>query len=324
VTAVAFGRDLVAATDEDGALVVWNATTGRATRTISQGAKRPRSPFETVFRNVWFSLDGASLYLIHEGLTNVVSQCWVETDRHLYVGIQGVNGPIPRDWGMPFYALTADREYWLRVEGGKTLILSRNDFGTDPEPGWRFSLGVEGAGFAHKDTITHVAADTRAAIVTVAGVVENPSPIVWGKGATKSLNPTLRLWAQGRAEPLWETDLGRIGVTGAFVAPGGNRVAVTGDAGQVWVFDARSGGLVTQARAGTGAIRSAAFGPGGKLFVVGCDDATARVLDAETCTERAVLRGHTEAVTAIAWSPNGEQIVTGSRDKTVRVWEYRR
>jgi RNA polymerase sigma factor (sigma-70 family) len=325
VTAVAFGPDRVAATDELGALVVWNTNTGQVIKTISSGFNRGNPAFETTFRNIWFSLDGESLFMAHEGITNTVSQCWLESDRHIHVGIQGVNGSIPRDWDMPFYALTMDREFWLRIERGKTLILSRNDFGTDTEPGGRMSLGVEGEGFAHKDTITHVAADTRAAIVTVAGVVENPSPSAVEKNEkTPPLNPTLRLWTQRRDEPLWETELGCMGVTGVFVAPGGKRVVVTGDVGEVWVFDARSGKSVAKTSEGGSAIRAAAFGPGGKQFVVGYDDTTARVFDTDTWTEQAVLRGHTEAVTAIAFSPNGEQIVTGSRDKTVRVWEYRR
>lgn len=325
VTAVAFGPNLVAAADEGGALVVWNTKTGQVTKTISRSAKNIKSSFNTVFRDICFSPDGASLYLVHEGITNRVSQYWFEQDRHLSVGIHGVNGPMPRDWGMPFYALTGDREHWLRVEMGKTLIISPNDFGDAGGSGFsgKWSLGVVGDGFVHKDTITHVAADTVDGVVTVAGVVEGSTSNFERLVKHKPLNPTLRLWSKNKAQPLWETELGRIGVTGVFVAPGGKRVVVTGDAGEVWVFDAKTGKLVTRGGSDNGGVRSAAFGPDGTHIVVGCNDTSARVFDAAAGKELAVLQGHTEAVTTIAFSPNGEQIVTGGRDKTVRVWQYR-
>ena len=134
----------------------------------------------------------------------------------------------------------------------------------------------------------------------------------------------LRARNRTKGESLWEVKLGKIDiVTGLVASPDGKLVAVTDGAGQVWVFDAKTGKEVAKTDKPTCAVWAAAFSPDSKLIVVGCDDKTARVYDTATGKELAVLKGHTEAVGAVAFSADGKQIVTGSADKTVKVWEYK-
>jgi WD40 repeat protein len=251
-----------------------------------------------------FSPDGKAIYLaLADGTT--IQQCSLDKvgKRRVFPGDIQRGAVSPR-------GLTPEGKYWL--ESVALFDPDRTELSVVPNLLPKFDeqlVGEPVATFRHSGRVAHAAAISGEAVVSV------------------SLAGILRRWEKGRDEPAWEvklSDVANIDVTGVLVSPGGRRVAVAGDAGQVWTFDAESGKLLARAGELTGPVRAAAFGPDGRRIVAGCEDGTARVYDAETGRELAVLKGHAESVTAVAFGPDGSVIVTGSADKTVKVWEFRK
>jgi RNA polymerase sigma factor (sigma-70 family) len=287
ITAVAFGPDIIAAGDKEGVLRLYDAKTGKEKEVLLDGTGGAK-PID----RVQFSPDGASLHLVtNEG--DAVHLCSVEKVGRKFPGFGGAGK-------MKCFGASTDGAYWLQAfDGNKELLLMPNKLGEG-------MVGGQADGrFTHTDAVRYVAADDGNVVATI------------------SLN-TLRVWSKDKDKPLWDAKLEKIDVTGVAVAPSGKFVAVTGDAGQVWVYDAKTGKQLSKTEKLTGPVSQAAFSPDGKRIVAACEDKTARVYDAETGKELAVLKGHTEALSCVAFSPDGETIVTGSFDKTVRVWEFKK
>jgi WD40 repeat protein/transcriptional regulator with XRE-family HTH domain len=146
---------------------------------------------------------------------------------------------------------------------------------------------------------------------------------------------------------------------GIAFSPGGLLLATGGDAGNVLVWDAVSGELITEYPLG-GIIHAVAFSkdgllaaasedgfakiwdlnagqetvslarqsgyysltflPDGRLVTAG-QDGTARVWDSSTGLELLTLAGHQSTVVDVAASPSGDRIATSGYDGTVKVWE---
>src|SRR5262249_10712240 len=244
VTTVAFGPDLVAAGDKEGVLKLFNVKTGKEQEELSDG-KGGAKPIDRVL----FSPDGTQLFIItNEG--DAIHLCTVDKKDRKFPGAGG-NG----SWKV--HGITPDGGYWLQAFAGNSLAgmtnrLSENMVGGPAE-----------AKFVHENPVQYAAG-------------EDPNTV-----GTVSLG-TLRRWGKGNDKPLWEVKLDKLDPTGLAVSPGGKRIAVTGDAGQVRIFDAKTGKEIAKTDKLTGPVWSAAFSPDGKQIVAGCEDKTARVYDAET------------------------------------------
>jgi WD40 repeat protein len=293
IAAVAFGPDRIAAGDEDGVLTIWNPTTGAEKERVNVG----RWKFKPIL-GVQF-LPNRTVRAIAGSTEN-----W-QTISFL-------------DFRPPFNAekmdiMSTQTPFGATADGDFNLIYDndRRDIAlweNDPDAGKKGG-NTRKAQFGHEALVEFAAADSASAVATIT----NPRS-----------EPELRFWSIAKKEPLWTVALkkkvGAIDVLGVFVAPGGKLVAVSGTAGQLWVFDAKAGKLVSKANKLTGAVSSAAFSPDGKQIVAGCADGTAHIFNTETGDELAVLKGHTDLVSSVAFAPDGKMIVTGSADKTVRVW----
>ena len=286
LTAIAFGGDIIVAGDEDGALVMYDAKTGKEKETLLDG-KGGSKPID----NIQFSADGKQLFLVTNN-QKAFHLCSVEKEGRIFPSVKE-NG------GAKTHGVTADGAYWIEVGAYTDLRMLTESLGQNQIP-----ARVE-ARFWQDDLIKFVAASDADTIATVS-------------------HTTLRRWQKGKDKPVWETKLEQIDVTGVVVSPGGKLIAVTGDAGQVWVYDAKTGKPISKTDKLTGPVEQASFSPDGKRIVAACEDKTARVYEAETGKELAVLKGHTAGLTCVAFSPDGEKIVTGSDDKTVRLWEFRK
>jgi len=297
VSAVAVGPDVVAVGDENGHLILWDAATGRRREILSQGTDGGGRNSVDGLR---FSPDGATLFqILNRG--GAMHQCSVAPQGRDYNGFADGGRDV-------YHGVTAGGRFWLtRSAAGNELLLKRND----PKAG-KFTDVVDGR-FAHANAVRLAAGD--------GDVVASVS---WNRTAT------LHRWDKAKEKPLWEVDLGRMDPLALAVSPGGKLLAVTGNAGQVLVFDAATGREVVRAADLASIVWAAAFSPDGKRLVVGLHDGTARVLDAATGKELAELVGHSAAVQAVAFGPReatgpgGDRIVTGSADKTAKVWELAR
>jgi RNA polymerase sigma factor (sigma-70 family) len=286
ITAVAFGPDLVAASDKNGALVLWDAKTGKEKETLLKGGGDVPMPLN----RVQFSPDGEWLSLVSADGENI-HQCSVDPKDRLF---PGVGTPLWKSFGV-----TADGKYWLLADGGRALQLRENRFAQNMAPS-----GGKGR-FIHKEKIAFAAAGEADVVATVSDGV-------------------LRRWDQADEKPIWEEKLEKFEVSALAVCPLTKVIAVGGKNGEVRVYAALTGKVLTTLTGHKDAVTSIGFNPDGTRIVTGGADKTARVWDAENGKELAGLKGHTETVTAVAFSPDGELIATGSADKSVRVWEFKK
>jgi WD40 repeat protein len=327
VSAVAFDRGRVAAGDRAGRLFLWDEKAGGKELLIDVstlvGAKGKAVPISFV----QFSPDGEAVYFaLADGTT--IQRCSLGKGgkNRVFPGniqpegsrARTTPGVISGDRVLPgdvrlgavsSHGLTPDGRYWLQSAAlfdpdRCALLIVPNLLPKFDEQ----LVGEPEATFRH------------------AGLVAHAAPVSGEAAVSVSTAGTLRRWEKGKDEPAWEVklrDVADFDATGVVVSPGGALVAVTGDAGQVWTFDAKSGKLLARAEKLTEPVHAAGFSPDGARIVAGCEDKTARVYDARTGRQLAVLEGHAASVTAVAFGADGT-IVTGSADKSVKVWELRK
>lgn len=293
ISAVALGNGVIAVGDANSVLKLWDTETGKEKETLGIGSD---GGGRADIHRLQVTPDRALLVTVLNG-GGAMHNCSLRKDGRDYAGF-GDSG----EW--VYHGISADGRFWLRHKPGeKDLHLMKYDAGKG-----RFTNTRE-AEFRHPSTIQFAAAAGENAVATL---------------TNNRTKPVLRLWSAGKEKPVWQAELGQMDVTNVLIAPGGKLVAVTGDAGQVRVFDAKTGKEAAKADKLTGAVWAAAFSPDGTRLVVGAEDKVARVIDAETGKELAVLKGHKEAVTAVAFGPDGNTIATGSADKTVKLWELKK
>jgi WD40 repeat protein len=105
-------------------------------------------------------------------------------------------------------------------------------------------------------------------------------------------------------------------------SPDGSYLASGDLAGNVTVWDARTGDKRHTLRAHARRVWALAFSPDGRrLATGGREDRVARVWDASTGQLLHNLAGHTDGVEGLGFSPDGKRLGSASVDRTVRLWD---
>jgi WD40 repeat protein len=138
-----------------------------------------------------------------------------------------------------------------------------------------------------------------------------------------SADHALSVWSSVSIEHKSDLPM-RLNITSSAYSPDAKRIAAgiegTGDI-QVW--DAGAGRLLTTLKGHAAPVDALAFSPDGSRIVSGSRDKTIRVWDAATYDPLLVLGDHDEAIASLAFSPDGARIHSASPDGTVRIWETR-
>lgn len=120
------------------------------------------------------------------------------------------------------------------------------------------------------------------------------------------------------------------GLTSALaISSDGQRLAVGGIDGQIWLIDAESLSMKSRidAHAKSARVETLAFSPDGKLLASGSYDRTAQLWDVDEGTARGVRMVHLDEVRAVAFNDDGTLVATadggwGKGDEgSIRVWE---
>jgi len=134
---------------------------------------------------------------------------------------------------------------------------------------------------------------------------------------------------------VWDTTSGKKqtlqGHTGPVLAvafsPEGDRFASGGidsrdhlEIGNVRVWDAKTGKLMSESIQHAQGVFALAYGPGGKLLFSGGRDNSIRVWDAAGGQAVGVLHGHFGWVSTLGLSADGAALVSGGYDQTAKVW----
>ncbi len=163
-----------------------------------------------------------------------------------------------------------------------------------------------------------------AALDTGAMRIAIPSPD--GKHVAAAGDRTLVIWDVARPDTPLKLNLpaGSGTIVSAAYSPDGRRIAGgAGGSGDIGIWDAGSGRLLTVLKGHSAPVEALAFSPDGSRIVSGSRDQTLRVWDAATYDPLLVMGDHDEAIASIVFSPDGTRIDSTSPEGTARIWETR-
>ncbi|KAJ3553644.1 hypothetical protein NM688_g3494 [Phlebia brevispora] len=111
-------------------------------------------------------------------------------------------------------------------------------------------------------------------------------------------------------------------------SPDGTRVAMSSEAGQIYIFDLAAEKLLSTYTSHAMAVRSLAWSPDSQLLVSASEDKRLIIHDVRYSASGkpgsgavATLTGHSSWVLSVDVSPDARLALSGSADKTVKVWD---
>jgi WD40 repeat protein len=133
-----------------------------------------------------------------------------------------------------------------------------------------------------------------------------------------SFDGTIRVWQPETGKELKRLALTKMDLWGMSVSPDGTRVAATETRTGITIIDWQSGQEIS--RLPVPAIYDVAWSADGRQIIGACGDGTVRIWDVGAGKEIVTYRGHEGPVMSVASSPNGRLFASGSMDGSVRVW----
>jgi WD40 repeat protein len=137
-----------------------------------------------------------------------------------------------------------------------------------------------------------------------------------------SIDSRIRVWhIEKRPEPLGQLAGHDAEVWALAYTPDGRTLASASDDSTIKLWDPSSGAPQSTLSGHVSLVMALAVSPDGTTLASGGYDKTVRLWDLPSGRPRAVLRGHTDRVRGVAFSPDGRQLASGSSDGTVRLWD---
>ena len=174
--------------------------------------------------------------------------------------------------------------------------------------------------------------DGKAAKAAHISLVESLAFSPDGKTLVSGSFQEVTLWDAEKGEPKSRLTGFADKVCCVAFSPDGKRFVVGGGAptedGEVKVFDAATGKLFTEIKAGhSDTVFGAAFSPDGKLLATGGADKFVKVWELPTEDGKAPkfvksFEGHTHHVMGVGWTPDGKKLASCGADNFVKVWDY--
>jgi WD40 repeat protein len=279
---VAFTPDgrRVIASNGDGSVTLWDAETGKASRTIGRAG---HSTLAVLAVDV--SPDGRLI-----ATAGSSPKVWDAATGEEVLTVRS-------DGGVEDVAWSPDGRFLATVDGvGVTKIVDRSGREVAvlrEEPGF----GLSAVSFSPDGRLLATAREpTDRADPTVAAAT------IWD-------------WERGRVVRRI-----RGKAEGLDFDPTGAHIAIAGALGLAEIWDVESGKKMATLAGHTGAVNEVAFDPDGSVIATASTDGTVRLWDPESGVQVLALRGHESAVWDLAFSPDGSKLASASPDGTVRVW----
>jgi WD40 repeat protein/tRNA A-37 threonylcarbamoyl transferase component Bud32 len=329
IRCVAFSPDgsrIVSASD-DKTLKLWDATTGRETRTLAGHLGRVTS--------VAFSPDGTRIV---SGSDDKTLKLWDVTKGKQTISLGGHAGPV---WSVAFspdgkWIASGSWDKTLRVWDAATGKQSRQleghmggvtSIAWSPDGKQIVSAGIDGRlknwnATTGKEINAH---KYRSPVTSTA--FANGGQVVWGVADRIVCGVTGHMFVnEGGVIQPFAADGREVRSVG--YGPDGNRIVSGGrDAKvRVWNITRRrgagpAGGVGDTFTGHTSTVQTIAFRPDGQRLVSGGCDRTLRVWDVSSRVEIRTLIGHSGAISCVAFSPDGRWILSAGRDSAVKLWD---
>ena len=317
VSAVAFspnGRQLATAS-ADSTVRLWNASTGKALRTLTHTDD---------VNAVAFSPNGTQLATTE----NNTARLWDTSTGKALRTLTGHTGSV---YAVAFspdgtqLATTSDDgtvRLWNASTGKALRTLNRTGFV------YAVAFSPDGTQLATPggdNTARLWDASTGKLLRTVTGHTGGVNAVAFSPDgtqlATAGNDKTVRLWDASTGKAL-RTLTGHTGFVNAVAfSPNGTQLATTGGADNTARLWDASTGKALRTLTHTGFVNAVAFSPNGtQLATASGPDNTARLWDTSTGKALRTLT-HTGSVNAVAFSPDGTQLATTDDDKTARLWD---
>jgi WD40 repeat protein len=323
VTGVAYSPDgrTLATGSADGAVVLWEPTTGRMVRTLlghSTGeidalAFRPDggrvvSAGGDGTARLWDTATGQALLTLRGHADRVTGVAYAPDGRR--IASCGQDGTV-RLWD----AATGRA---LRTLRGHTSGVYSVAFSPD---------GATLATASSDHTVKLWDAATGRALHTLRGHSDVARCVAFSPDgrtvASASWDQTIKLWDAASAQEI-RTLRGSTGpLTGVMFGPDGRTIASSAWDGAVRLWDAGTGQEVRTLRGhARSEINAVAYSPDGRhLASVGWDRMVKLWDAATTDPEARTLRGHSDVVADLAFSPDGRTVASAGVDRSVRLWD---
>jgi WD40 repeat protein/DNA-binding SARP family transcriptional activator len=262
-------------------VIVWDAATGRRSRTLS-GVRVP-------LEDVTFSPDGSRLAA---GAGNGQAIVWdPRNGRRLVVlpsAVHGVGAATLR-FSPDGTMLAADNEIgdiWIWNVGSRRVLRTIRTSYSPCGIAW----SPDGTRLATGDCGTH-------------------------------RSSSARIWDVATGRSVFTTAPQNGGIPAVALSPDGRSLATPNVQGFAQVWDTRTGRIVATFTNQTGEVDGLAYAPDGKTIATTGTDGTARLWDPSSGMQVLVLRGHEGPVADVAFSGDGRRLATASDDGTVKVWD---
>jgi WD40 repeat protein len=322
VTSVAVSRDSrrIVSGSYDGAIRVWDSTTGAEVKTI--GHTNP-------VRSVEFSPDGCQIV---SGSDDGILRVWDAILGTEVLEMSGHNGAVlsahfspdgcrivsgSNDTTVRVWDTTTGCEALptIRGHGSRVTSVAFSPDGTGIVSGswdgtvrvWDAQTGATVIPALHKHT--HA----------VQSVNYSPDGRMIVSG---SWDKTIRVWDLLTAVQVSELR-GHDGFVNSVTFSLDGQQIISGSSDKtIRVWDVTTGSQISELRGHEKSITSVCCSHGKRQIISSSRDATIRIWDIMSDANEVLppLRGHDEQVNCVAFSPDGCQVVSGSSDKSVRIW----
>lgn len=308
----------IAAGAADGAIRIWNASTGTE---IQELLSHPMP-----ITAITYSTDGSILWAgSRDGsLTRWTPEAGV-TDETPPVRVVGSTGAV-----LGLLPLDPDRRLLVATESGGPSIWDAGPvvesavraiaFNGDDLIGAGHLDGTVSLWDLESDTMTHWPGHER-------GVYDVAFTPDGSQLVTTSIDGSVRFWDRstgnqpGGVLPSTgppEVSVGSEGGFGVDISPDGSRVATASSDGLVGLWSP-TGQELDSLEGHSSAVNVVRFSPDGTLLASAGDDGTVRLWSAAG-EPVSTLEGHQDSIIALEFSPDGSRFASAGFDETVRVW----